>query len=171
MDKKFNYTKAQIQQITRDILQSYQPDIFPVKVVALAHDMDLKVFETEFDRDDVSGMIKAKEGKIYICKSDIAERQRFSIAHELGHYVLHYRGGKFEAKDQDEHVSYRDTLSSLGFSIKEMEANYFAANLLMPTKEVKRLYKLDYSLEEMADYFLVSKAAMGYRLESLELEA
>ena len=144
--EELRYTKQQIRNIAEGVLERYGYDTFPLEVVELAEAIGLKVYDATFGRDDVSGMLKAQERAIYICQNDSNVRQRFSIAHELGHYVLHFRGNVFEGRDKVEHTSYRDTLSSLGFSVKEVEANYFAANLLMPKKEVERLYRQNYKI-------------------------
>lgn len=165
--KEARYTKKQISNIASDILRAYSDNKYPIKMVNLAHNIGLKVFKTTFDRSDVSGMIKAQEAKIYVSENDGINRQRFSIAHEIGHYVLHYKGKMFEEEEEKKHISYRDNLSSLGFSIKEIEANFFAANLLMPQDKVRMLYEQEYSLDEMAKFFGVSYTAMGHRLEFL----
>ncbi|NOT09558.1 MAG: ImmA/IrrE family metallo-endopeptidase [Gemmatimonadales bacterium] len=87
---------------------------------------------------DVSGMlIPAPEGAskrwiIVINKDHSIERQRFSMAHELGHLVLHeYRTPHADGVRQ---VRYRDTESSRGTDRDEIEANQFAAEILLPTK-------------------------------------
>lgn len=161
------YTKEQIANIAADILELYGEKTYPIKVVALAEAMGLSVYDATFDRDDVAGIIKANEKKIYICKTDNAKRQRFSIAHEIGHYVLHYNS-EYEF-NENKHISFRDSLSTLGFSIKEIEANYFAANILMPKDEVIKLYNNEFSVMDMANYFAVSQTAMGHRISFLGL--
>lgn len=83
--------------------------------------------------------------------------------------MLHYYGKLFEEKDQEKHISFRDNTSSLGFSVREIEANFFAANLLMPEAKIRELYSGGFSMEEMAYFLNVSKIAMGHRLEYLGL--
>ncbi|WP_334090070.1 ImmA/IrrE family metallo-endopeptidase [Helicobacter typhlonius] len=161
------YTKEQISNLAEDVLEFYSNKQYPVKVLSIAHNLGLQVFKTTFSRDDVSGMLKAREAKIYIAESDGIRRQRFSIAHEIGHYVLHYKGNIFAEKEEKKHISYRNNLSSLGFSIKEIEANFFAANLLMPQDRVKELYEQGFSLYEIADFFQVSYTAMAHRFDFL----
>ncbi|WP_394980404.1 ImmA/IrrE family metallo-endopeptidase [uncultured Helicobacter sp.] len=163
------YTKTQIKNIAEGVLESYSDGEFPVKVLQIAKNLELEVYDATFDKDDVAGMLKAKEKKILIAQSDSPLRQRFSIAHEIGHYVLHYYGKLFEEKDQEKHISFRDNTSSLGFSVREIEANFFAANLLMPEAKIRELYSGGFSMEEMAYFLNVSKIAMGHRLEYLGL--
>ena len=168
MERK--WTQAQIKLETERILNEHTTRDYPVQIVSIAESMGLSVYSTTFSRPDISGMIKPKEKEIYVCKSDGKQRRRFSIAHELGHYVLHYESGEFGDKEKEKHISFRDNVSSQAFDKKEIEANFFAASLLMPELEVRRLYEHAYTLEEMAYYFNVSKAAMGYRLKGLELD-
>ncbi len=94
-----------------------------------------------------------------------SDRQRFSAAHELGHYVLGHA-----ARGEEE------IISPLGrrFSPKEVEADSFASELLMPTalvlEESKHLPKsaeLEELVYRLADRFLVSFQAMVYRLANL----
>ena len=165
------YSKRQIANIASDILRDYYGnDKYPIMVIELAKNIGLTVFKATFDRDDVSGMIEAQEGIIYVSENDRINRQRFSIAHEIGHYALHYKGNLFEEKDNKQHISYRDSLSSLGFSIKEIEANFFAANLLMPEDKIKDLHHNGYDINQMANFFGVSSIAIGHRLDFLGYE-
>lgn len=93
---------------------------------------------------------------------DPPNRQRFTIAHELGHHALGH---------QD---SPRDTaaaFSTATWDPKEVAANRFAAELLMPEFAVKTLV-LDRrisSTTELARAFHVSDVAMSYRLKNLGL--
>lgn len=159
------WTKAEIQREAEKLLRGEK---CPVQIVALANKLGLEVLKATFNRQDVAGMIMAQDKKIFICENDNPQRRRFSIAHEIGHYILHYKSGELKDQEAEKYVSFRDSVSSLAFDIREIEANYFAANLLMPEREIKRLLKGAYSLDEMAIYFNVSKMAMGYRLESLD---
>lgn len=132
--------------------------LFPIDPILIAKAMGLEVFTASLPRD-VSGKIFYKEKKIFIEQTDCITRQVFSVAHELGHYILH--------NDGTSHTSLRDTTSSQGIDTKEIEANFFAANLLMPQDEVLRLVGLKFTLDSMASYFNVSPLAMQYRLEKL----
>lgn len=80
-------------------------------------------------------------------------RRRFTIAHELGHYVLHSRLGKVAPVKIP-----RDGTGRL-----EWEANWFAAGFLMPAAEFKRLAKLGWNDAELSRHFDVSMAAVEIR--------
>ena len=109
---------------------------------------------------------------IYVNAEHHRNRQRFTIAHELAHYCL-------EHPMQDVHVDhgfrFRDSRSSEGTNPREVEANQFAAALLMPAKLVRRharelgLPLADWDVEELAERFGVSAVAMQIRLDTLRL--
>lgn len=134
---------------------------FPIDPILIAEKYGLKVLIYELPTD-TSGAIFYKEKTILIDKNDGIKRQIFSVAHELGHFILH--------KDENKHFSKRDFASSLGLDTKEREANAFAASLLMPEDEVSRLVDLGLKLDDLAGYFDVSSLAMQYRLINLGLE-
>ena len=83
-------------------------------------------------------------------------RSRFTIAHELAHYVLHSDLGKMPLKVQ------RD-----GSGQVEWEANWFAAGFLMPAKEFRTKIAEGWGNAELAEHFDVSEAAVQIRRQSL----
>ncbi len=122
--------------------------------------------------DDISGLFLSKDGQPYIRvnKNHDHKRQRFTIAHELGHFILHKDVSLFV--DKSTRVFYRDLKSSTGEVLKEREANHFAASLLMPEHFIKdEIDKIDNLQGELSDYlapiFRVSSQAMSFRLANL----
>jgi Zn-dependent peptidase ImmA (M78 family) len=116
----------------------------------------------------VSGVIQKKAGRdaaIYLNDKDHPNRQRFTCAHELGHYVNHTNNGVLDY----EFVDYRDQLAAEGTDPEEVYANRFAAALLMPAGEVRTLKRGGYDLVQLAYRFRVSEEAMTIRLASLDL--
>jgi Zn-dependent peptidase ImmA (M78 family) len=97
-------------------------------------------------------------------------RQRFTIAHELGHLLLH----SGDAVHVDA-IKHRDDVSEKGTDIEEVESNLFAAELLMPAQflrqDLDRLRTLNLLDEEnvakLADLYRVSSQAMAVRLAHL----
>jgi Zn-dependent peptidase ImmA (M78 family) len=105
-------------------------------------------------------------------------RQRFTIAHELGHLDLHE--GRQLTVDHSMRVDWRDETSSLGTDKQEVEANAFAASLLMPASLINRQIRVhlrgnhltrDTLIAVLARDFDVSIEAMGYRLINLGILA
>lgn len=132
--------------------------LFPIDPILIAKAVGLEVFTASLPRD-VSGQIFYAEKKIFIEQTDFITRQTFSVAHELGHFILH--------NDGTSHTSLRDTTTTQGIDTKEIEANCFATNLLMPKDEVLRLVGLGFAVDSMANYFGVSPIAMEYHLNNL----
>ncbi|MDJ0625752.1 MAG: ImmA/IrrE family metallo-endopeptidase [Candidatus Caenarcaniphilales bacterium] len=108
---------------------------------------------------DVLGAYSRTGKAIFIRDGQIPSREAFTIAHEIGHHILH------------EDIHFRtDNFNYIDEEIeKEQEANYFAASLLMPDCLVKK-YKVDYGgdLEKISLIFGVSKQAMQIRLSNLD---
>lgn len=94
--------------------------------------------------------------RIYVRSTDPITRQRFTVSHELGHLMLHPLGKVF-----------RDESLGKGRSKAEVQANRFAARLLMPAHMVRAALALSPTLDELAALFGVSKDAMAARLEAL----
>ncbi len=148
-----------------EIISRYKNRV-PVQVVDIAHEMGIKVYKSDSWPDHISGLIRkdpeygGKSGyAIYTNANHPKTRRRFTIAHELGHYVLH----RDEIGDGiTDDALYR---SRLGGSL-ERQANRFAANLLMPWELVIEATNLDFdTVDKLAAKFEVSRSAMSVRLE------
>ena len=151
------------------ILEAFWGDRgFPVDPVYIANELGIKVVRAPLP-PRVSGALVKMPGEdpvILIHSGDHIRRQRFTCAHELGHYVYLVRSN--EDLESFEVVDLRSPLSSQGTDPKERFANNFAANLLMPRAEVRRLLAKGYDELEMARYFGVSEEAMRYRVRFVQ---
>ena len=98
---------------------------------------------------------------IRINKVHSKTRQRFSIAHELGHFVYH----------KDDEKEFVDTTFFRGLTSDNLEytANKFASELLMPEEQVRHLIDKENvrNVADLAAKFGVSSAAMLYRVKEL----
>jgi len=152
----------------------------PVPVEAIAADLGIEVVFKPFDGDNVSGMLFRDEETsrvvIGVNSAHSTVRQRFTIAHELGHFELH--PGKPTILDHVVRVNFRDKNSNSASDKQEKEANRFAAYLLMPTEMVEgEVHKGTSSksladselVDDLASVFHVSGQAMGIRLSALGL--
>ncbi|MGK3939766.1 ImmA/IrrE family metallo-endopeptidase [Streptomyces caeruleatus] len=145
----------------------------------LARHLGVVVSRSAFKDGDVSGMLIRQDGTSpVIGVNDVHSdhRQRFTIAHELGHFLLH--PGREVVLDRPVRVNLRDKTSSAATDREEIEANAFAASLLMPADLVRsELQRLSAVVRQdpercstaLADIFDVSDAAMGFRLINLGL--
>lgn len=106
-----------------------------------------------------SGAVKFADRRavIWLNEADGRRRKRFTLAHELGHLMLH---------GQDGQGIYRD-LSFAG-SEEERAANEFAADLLMPAAMLRKYTSLlRFDLKKLANVFDVSSEALQMRLAIL----
>lgn len=146
----------------------------PVDPVGIARSLGAVVVHQDMD-PDVSGMLlrDGDERVIGVNSRHARVRQRFTVAHELGHLELHR--GRAVILDAPLRVDMRDRRSSLATDREEIEANTFAAALLMPRDMVVREAAVrshldqDKVIDELASLLAVSRAAMGYRLINLGL--
>jgi len=126
---------------------------------------------------DIFGAILQQDGHVVIAvnPNQHANRQRFTIAHELGHYFGQMRGRTAgEHVDGDFRLHWRNNVSSAGVNWEEIQANRFAASLLMPEKllcaDVDRFSSLRPEvIQNLASVYKVSRLAMQYRLINLGL--
>lgn len=133
----------------------------PINPVTIARDMGVKVYFVKLSaqHQNVSGFYDSADDAIYVNKDEYAKRKTFTIAHELGHRVLHREW----ASSNDYRVLLRDQ-SLQTVDAKEQEANAFAANLLVPTQMLAK-YRNVASTEELSDLFAVSMPVIRNRLK------
>lgn len=139
----------------------------PVDPIAIAAKAGVQVFTASLE-PNVSGMLFMKPGRdpeIYLDESDRYNRQRFTCAHELGHWCQRVAAGV----DTGRFVDNRAALSSMGTDPEEIYANQFAASLLMPEEDVRRLQARGYGPVAVADKLRISPEAAGFRLADLKL--
>ncbi|ODS57844.1 MAG: hypothetical protein ABS36_05230 [Acidobacteria bacterium SCN 69-37] len=150
----------------------------PIDVNRIAKDLGLQILSEDLGAE-VSGLLVNNGRNAYICvqKSDAETRRRFTIAHEIGHFVLRHQfiGGEHVHVDKGNFISQRGPRSSAGVDPMEIEANQFAASLLMPSRIVRKLAEQqglplwDSDVSELAKTFKVSEQAMTIRLSTLGL--
>ena len=133
---------------------------------ALAMRLGAYVFFDQLDSDQ-AGFIVKDEGKsfaeIYINSRDILERQRFTLAHEIGHLV----DRRMIARDEDySFMDYRDMRN--GYDLHEFFANEFAGELLMPAIPFLSTV-VDRGVYAAASEFGVSPAAAQRRFDRLSM--
>lgn len=163
-----------LEELTAEILLNNDMYRIPVDVIKIANANDIKVYEGDLDKR-ISGAIRynKQENKfeILVNKNDIKTRQRFTVAHELGHYFLH----QDFLKNEEIHVDImyravnREKEELEETRKREKEVDYFAGALLMNKTLLEKMYKENNSIKELSEVFNVSVSAMTVRLDVLGL--
>lgn len=164
-------TKAEIERIAHQTLIEHGMLSIPVDPVIIANRLGIRVSNAVFSDASISGMIAQRGDKksLLVNDNDSVERNRFTIAHELGHCLLHLDGeGEFVDSSTDLFRS-TSTVSEGKKHFQEVEANEFAAALLMDAQLVREVWAGCRDLKRIAEIFAVSESAMGIRLNSLGL--
>lgn len=161
-----------IEDITFDILTSLKiKKAKDIDVHKISKSLNVDVQQEIMD-EEISGLFVIKDGNPYIRYNffEDSKRQKFTIAHELGHYILHRETPLFVDK-KNEKIMYRNSESTTGEIRKEREANAFAASLLMPAPFIKNEWEKmplhEDPIKHLANIFNVSEQAMSFRLANL----
>jgi hypothetical protein len=140
---------------TQAILRRFQAHS-PVDVTAVARELGLAVWELKTLPANISG----SGFSVGINAREPYTRKRFTVAHEIGHFLLHR--SKLDAGIFLEDTMYRGTGMS---SLEETEANKFAADLLMPMPLIHRLMGAGMTgVRDLAAELQVSEPALKIRL-------
>lgn len=155
----------------KEIIRRYTANV-PVKLGAMAAEMGI-VVKLSTMKPGASGHIKRNgEGGylIRINRHETRERQRFTLAHEIAHFLLHQDEIDRLPDGIEDNVLYRSGAPEQ----KEYEANRLAADLIMPARLVETELEAlgtpvsDEIIDRIAEIFQVSKAAMEIRLSNVE---
>jgi hypothetical protein len=164
---------SKVPDVQQSIIRNFQASP-PVDVIGLARALGVNVFVSsklneasgKLFRDTVNG--GANGYSILVNVSDPVVRQRFTVAHELGHYLLHL--DNMESGEITDDAFYR---SGLGV-FREAEANRVAAEILMPLDRIQ----MDRAIlsgngqnpddaKILASQYGVSEMAMAIRVDQL----
>ena len=174
--------RHQVENLASQILDEHDVVQPPVDVKKIARQLGYQVVLKYFPEEDLSGtVIRDSKGLITLGINTLQApvRQRFSIAHEIGHARLHLSKGSGESLfvDPPAGILFRDSRASLGDDPREVNANQFAAALLMPAEMIRTSlsklagsssrFTIDDAVERLAKQFAVSHQAMRFRLVTL----
>ncbi|SRR6266511_3246294 len=172
---------AQAWKAAEKVLKDHGVRRTPINVARIASKHATLV--TRALEDDISGALiplGEKAWAILVNSQHHPNRQRFTIAHELGHLLLH----GYTTPHADKQFRLRDARSSEGSVLEEIQANQFAAELLMPRAMILKAIQrqglqhspaneemeekhFDALVSKLAKDFRVSRQAMTIRLSSL----
>ena len=157
-----------------DRLRARHAEVFgaggpPVPVESIAEDLlGLLIGEADLD---VSGLLIPAERRIWVDAGEARvspARRRFTIAHEIGHWVCQVRAGRGEPIHcRIDPVGAAATGPRPSGDAREREANVFAAELLMPAALLRAAVAAGTALDALAAGFGVSPPAMAWRLYNL----
>ncbi|MCT2399324.1 ImmA/IrrE family metallo-endopeptidase [Novosphingobium mangrovi (ex Huang et al. 2023)] len=138
---------------------------FPVKVGEIARALGISVISKTL-QSEISGLIKLSGGQfqIEVNNTDLPVRQRFTVCHEISHYLLHR--DQIDADGITDNILYRSRLSNR----QEAQANKLAAAILLPWNLVLEWHNSTFdtpprqdTVEEIAKAFKASRLAVGFR--------
>lgn len=156
------YSIGAIRELANQILEdSGYSGIFPIRIDKIIEKQGycLKGINKEDAPTNFSGLVDHNKKLVVINNSHSSGRKRFTAAHELGHIILHPRENEIDYR-----ISFSDS------SPKEVAANHFAAEILMPYDEFIKIYnEFGGNISLVADYFGVSAGAATIRAENLKL--
>jgi Zn-dependent peptidase ImmA (M78 family) len=141
---------------------AFAADELPVPIEAIAE--DLLGLHVEEAKIDCSGMLLPTARRIVLRADEPAVRRRFTLAHEVGHWVCQVK----EGHDAPAYCRAAD-IAPEADRLLEREANVFAAELLMPEPAVREGFRRAATTTELAKSFGVSDEAMGWRMYNLGL--
>lgn len=151
---------AKVLQAVREIQERFSLAEPPVNPVNIARDLGIAVNFVEFSDDykKISGFFDCEDNTIYVNEEEWPRRQTFTVAHELGHSIMHADW----ARSSDYRMLMRDSEYN-GDDAHEKEANAFAAHLLVPRFMLDKYWKST-TVEGLSRLFAVSVPMIRNRL-------
>lgn len=149
----------------------------PVPVEEIADYLGINIENKIFPPDSTIDAMMIRKGKhatIVVNDGHHHNRKRFSVAHEIGHFLLHANDDLYIDKKVQEQL-FVFTRTSAKKDSDEVEANQFAAELLMPSELVTRDFlryiesRVENFISKMAEDYQVSETALTYKLMNLKL--
>ena len=165
---KQNEIDAKVDQILLDTGLSYPKN----GLLEIADALGISVYSSDlpdFENKRVKGVIKwpeqngTNEGHptIHLNQNLSESTKVFTLAHEVGHFILHPNESKLR-------IDLFDYSQDTKESLEETEANYFAASLLVPKDKLQTLMRLTGDIDKMAEYFRVSRPVIENRIKWLQ---
>jgi Zn-dependent peptidase ImmA (M78 family) len=157
----------------RRLLREHNEVDPPIDLEKLAASLAIEIVRDGTLPEDVSGFLLRAEGRTFCVLNGrhSRSRQRFTLAHEIGHFALHPEKESYD-------LMARDSRSAEGIHWHEIEANRFAAELLMPANILRAelsepldpfVPTFSQRIVDLAKLYGVSREAMTYRLTNLGL--
>ncbi len=156
--------RENLEDLTSRILINNDMYNIPVDPIKIAKTYDIEVYQGELDNKIAGAIRYYKENnkfKILVNKKDSMVKKRFTIAEELGYYILYEE----KLKKEEIHVNLIDKI----INKEEKEVEYFAGALLVNKTLLENVYNSNSTILELAQLFKVSISSMTLRLNILGL--
>jgi len=155
-------------KLAQKLLADSKIEYPPVPLQPILDQLEVKLLPHDFPKDKVSAVLMRIEGIVVIGvnKNHHTNRQRFSIAHEIGHYKL---GHHVEFLLDPNEVADGRFDTTQENTLQEQEANHFASELLLPSENIRNDFKQSRNAKELAERYEVSEQALWIRLMKLKL--
>lgn len=160
--EQISFIEAKAEDILAEVYNS-EKITPPIDLGKIAQKFNVSLQKVKFKEPDAIGQFDRSKNAIYVTNGEFLPRMSFTIAHELGHFILH--------KEKLKETFWRFDFLNLDIQDKkeEAEANVFAASLLMPKNLVFSWWNKTKDVSVLASVFGVSQLAMQYRLKNLDL--
>ena len=151
-------SKNEIVKKAEEVLEECWDDTFPVDVEAICDDLGIGILPIDgLSRTfRVDAFISSNFKSIYVDSREFernSHRYRFSVAHELGHYVLHK---KYCPENVDDLKEWFKIFRRFINNYAEFQANYFAGSLLVPEKELAQVLNEEFDGSFARNYWNAS---------------
>lgn len=172
-----------VAQLVRGWYTGQSKSLLAFPVIELARDLGIQVVVKDFSSlnihtDGTEGMTKGylglysdeskKAPKIVVSEAESYGHQRWTVAHELWHYICHAD----ESRKEEHYYSENSSNYNLTDDSEEASANRFATELLMPESLFKFVYKTSSFWRrkfKLSEIFMVSEEAVYRRIHGLNL--
>ena len=163
-----------IEQLALEILKRHGLHQIPVDPVALANKLGITVHNTIFSDESLTAVMTRQwhTAIIFVTQHDTAPRKKHSIAHMLGHYLLHMPESATTFDHYQDLLDYPTSLQEPApeEKLQEFQANVFAAALLMPEEDLRREWAKTPHTKSIAATFNVPNNLATSRARRLNLE-
>jgi hypothetical protein len=174
IDPSRKYQEPRAQELRDRYLRTFGGQEIPVPVESIAEDLlGLRIVQSR-ELGELSGKLLPAERLIILNASEATHgetpirRHRFTVAHELGHWICHVIGAPAGTELAPSYCRAADLAHDADRAL-EREANIFAAELLMPEGEIRAAWASDKVVDAVALRFAVSQLSAHWRLYNLGL--
>jgi Zn-dependent peptidase ImmA (M78 family) len=159
--------RGYIRQVAKQLRRAGRIKEPPVDLRLIAIACGLKYEEVDYFPDEVDALIvcSGEMNVAVVNRRQSEERRRFSLAHEIGHHILHRNGGNWRMSPTID-VPPEAAADARDSSLEEREANLFARELLVPVEYLKKCFRPGMSAADVAFLLGVSESVAAIAVSS-----